>query len=126
MKTKTPRRKNRPNRKSLRTLDPARFNPPVPPSGLLIASVQRSGVAEQVKVFFSSNITWNGTDTPTALKVTTSDGVETPLDVLDTGANWIEVEFNGSVSAGAAWQVDGLMAGITPAVAWTQSGVVTA
>ena len=29
MKTRTPRRKNRPNRKSLRTLDPARFAPSV-------------------------------------------------------------------------------------------------
>jgi hypothetical protein len=96
-------------------------------NGIAITSVQLSTPATQVKIHFASNVTWNGTDVPSAFKADTIDG---PLDgcinVLGSGPNWIEVEFNGDVAVGANWQVAAPMAGITPAVAWPQSGVVTA
>jgi hypothetical protein len=44
--------------------------------------------------------------------------------VIATGSNWIEVEFNGAASAGATWQLDGPMTGISPTVTWPQSGTV--
>ena len=46
--------------------------------------------------------------------------------MLASGSDWIEVEFNAEVAIGAAWQLNGPAAGITPAVAWPQAGVVTA
>ena len=36
------------------------------------------------------------------------------------------IEFNAGVDVGAAWALVGAMAGISPAVAWPQSGTVTA
>ena len=98
-----------------------------PNPGLLITAVHTTATPTQVKIYFAANVTWNGTDVPSAFKADTSDG---PLDgcinVLGTGPDWIEVEFNGDVSAGANWQVAAPMAGITPAIAGPQSGVVVA
>jgi hypothetical protein len=97
------------------------------PNGILVTSVHLSTPATQVKIFFAGNVTWNGSDVPSAFRADTSDGpLDACINVLGTGPDWIEVEFNGNVAAGANWQVDGPMAGITPAVAWPQSGVVTA
>ena len=93
--------------------------------GLLITAVQKT--LEGLKVSFAGSMSWDGASVPGTFRADTSDG---PLDgcinVLATGSNWIEVEFNGSVDVGANWLVDGPMAGITPAVAWPQSGTVTA
>jgi hypothetical protein len=95
--------------------------------GLSITSVQARPVPEQVRIFFSGAVAWNGADVPSAFKADTSDG---PLDgcinVLAVGANYIEVEFNGAVSVGANWIVDGPMAGVGPPIAWPQAGVVSA
>ena len=122
MITKRPRRKRRD--RSLRTLDPAYF---LRESGLAITLVKRSTPATQVKIFFSGNIIWNGTDTPTAFECYTSDGfMDGCIHVLASGADWIEVEFNGDVLVGAEWQVVGPMLGISQAIAWPQSGTVTA
>jgi hypothetical protein len=127
MKLSWPRPRHRKHRsRSLRVLDP-NFNP----TALIITSVHTSTPAEQVKIFFAGNITWDGSTVPSAFRADTSDG---PLDgcinVIATGSNWIEVEFNGSVSVGADWRVEGPMSGITAAgggaVAWPQSGNVTA
>ena len=97
------------------------------PNGILVTSVHLSTPATQVKIFFAGNVTWNGSDVPSAFRADTIDGpLDACINVLGTGPDWIEVEFNGNVAAGANWQVDGPMAGITPAVAWPQSGVVTA
>ena len=99
--------------------------PPLP-NGLLITSVKTTTTPTQIKIFFAANVAWNGVDVPSAFRADTSDG---PLDgcinVLGTGPDWIEVEFNGGVSVGANWTVDGPMAGITPAIAWPQSGTIT-
>jgi len=96
-------------------------------TGLSITAVHTTTTPTQVKIYFAGDVTWNGTDVPSAFRADTSDG---PLDgcinVLGTGPNWIEVEFNGDFSVGANWQVDGPMAGISPAIAWPQSGTVTA
>ena len=95
------------------------------PNGLLITQVQRQ--TDGLRIYFAGNVAWNGLDVPSAFRADTSDG---PLDgcinVLGTGPNWIEVEFNGSVSVGADWEVDAPMAGISPAVAYPQLGKVTA
>lgn len=97
------------------------------PKGLRITSVQTRPTPQQVRINFAGNVTWNGTDVPSAFKADTSDG---PLDgcinVVGTGPNWIEVEFNGSVDVGANWQVAAPMAGMTPSIAWPQSGTVSA
>ena len=96
-------------------------------TGLAITSVQRHAtINEQVKIFFAAPITWDGATTPSHFSVVTDEGRECPLDVLSAGSNWIEVEFNGAVSVGATWQLNGPAAGISPAVAWPQAGVVTA
>src|SRR5215831_7428806 len=84
-----------------------------PPVGLAIVAVRTSTPAEQVKIYFSAPITWNGTDTPTSFMAYTSDGfVDSCINVIAAGSDWIEVEFNGSVAAGADWQLNGPMAGI--------------
>lgn len=100
---------------------------PIPgPNGVLITSVHNTGTPTQVKIYFAANVVWNGTDVPSAFRADTSDG---PLDgcinVLGTGPDWIEVEFNGDVATGANWAVDAPLAGILPAIAWPQSGGVT-
>lgn len=98
-----------------------------PPVGLSIVAVKTSTPPEQVKIYFSAPITWNGTDTPTAFMAYTADGfVDSCINVIATGVDWIEVEFNGSVAAGADWQVNTPLVGISPAVTWPQSGTVTA
>ena len=99
---------------------------PRPLSSLTITSVEITTASTQLKITFSAAITWNGTDVPTEFKCVTSDGLDQPINVLSTGSDWIEVEFNGSVVVGAAWQVDGLMSGISPDVAWPQNGTVAA
>lgn len=108
----------------------ARPKPPLLPNGLVITSVKTSVPPEQVKIFFAGPITWNGSTVPVAFKVFTSDNFfDSPINVIGTGPNWIEVEFNGSVSVGAQWQIDSAVAGITSAiggVAWPQAGNVTA
>ena len=120
---RAPRRKQR--SRSLRTLDP-QFNP----AALVIPSVQTDTPAEQVKIFFNGNVSWDGSTVPSALRCDTSDGpLDACINVIAVGSNWVEVEFNGSVAAGANWQLDAPMAGIASAtggVAWPQSGTVTA
>ena len=101
------------------------------PSGILIASVEHQTIREEVIIRFSGPVTWNGVDQPTAFEATTDDGPnQACLDVLASGPDWIRVEFNGAVDAGAAWELVGPMAGITgtggAAIAWPQSGNVTA
>ena len=108
----TPRRRARGKRKS---------------TGLLITAVHLSTPATQVKIYFAANVTWNGSDVPSAFRADTIDGpLDACINVLGTGPNWIEVEFNGDVSVGANWQVAAPMAGISPAIAWPQSGTVAA
>ena len=96
------------------------------PAGLLITSVEHQAIREEVIIRFSGPVTWNGVDQPTAFEATTDDGPDQAcLDVLATGTDWIKVEFNGGVDVGAAWELVGPMVGITPAIAWPQSGVVS-
>ena len=96
------------------------------PTGVLITSVEHQTTREEVIIRFSAPVTWNGVDVPSNFEATTDDGPDQPcLDVLATGADWIKVEFNGGVDVGAAWELVGAMAGITPAVAWPQSGTVS-
>ena len=98
-----------------------------PPLGLMITDVEITTVAQQLKVSFSGPIIWNGTDVPGEFKAFTTDGFfDSPINVIGVGADWMELEFNGAVLAGAAWELNGAMAGITPDVAWPQSGVVGA
>jgi hypothetical protein len=95
-------------------------------AGVLITSVEHQTIREEVIIRFSGPITWNGVDQPTAFEATTDDGPDQPcLDVLATGADWIRVEFNGGVDVGAAWALVGPMAGISPVIAWPQSGMVS-
>ena len=47
------------------------------------------------------------------------------LGVTGTGTNFVDLEFNAGVEAGAPWELSGAMDGITPAVAFPQSGVVS-
>ena len=98
--------------------------PPPPPLGLLITSVTIS-IGAQIIVHFSGAIVWNGIDLPYAFQAFTQDGFfDVPVGVIGAGADWIELEFNAGCDPGAAWQLVGPMAGITPEVAWPQSGVV--
>ena len=79
-----------------------------------------------VYVTFSAPITWNGVDVPYAFEAYTQDEVMEPcIYVFSVGANFVELEFNAPVDVGAAWQVVGAMAGITPSVAWPQAGIVS-
>jgi len=95
--------------------------------GLAITAVEHQTTREEVIIRFSGAIAWNGVDQPTAFEATTDDGPKQAcLDVLASGPDWIKVEFNGGVDVGAAWALAGAMAGISPPVAWPQSGIVTA
>jgi hypothetical protein len=97
-----------------------------PPIGLTITSVETATPAEQIIVRFSSAITWDGSSVPVEFKAFTSDEFfDSPINVAGVGADWIELEFNGSVSVGAAWELNGPMAGITPAVAFPQMGATS-
>ena len=100
----------------------ARTAPPTP-FGLLIVDVFTTG--SECVVTFSGPITWDGSTIPANFQAFTSDeDFQSCINVLETGANWIKVEFNASVDAGAAWQLIGSMDGITPAIAWPQNGTV--
>ena len=69
----------------------------------------------------------NGVDVPQNFQTTTEDGPDQGcVNVLGSGADWITVEFNSNVTVGGPWTIVGEMAGITPAVAWPQSGTVAA
>jgi len=81
---------------------------------------------EQVRIYFAAPVAWDGVTTPSNFKAYTGDGfMDSPVDVVAAGADWVRVEFNGSVAAGAAWEVVGPLDGITPAVAWPQAGTVS-
>ena len=96
---------------------------PLPNPGLAITGVHSNLVS--VAIQFSGAVVWNGVDTPTEFKAVTEDGfLDSCITVLSTGSDWIEVEFNAGVEVGAAWELQGPMAGITPAVAWPQAGTV--
>ena len=95
------------------------------PAGLLITSVELQTYTSSLTIRFSGPIVWNGTDVPQAFETTTEDGPDQGcVNVLGSGPDWITVEFNSGVEVGAPWRVTGPMAGITPAIAWPQSGVV--
>ena len=97
-----------------------------PPAGLTIINVTPGTAPGLLYVEFSAPISWNGVDVPYAFEAYTQDEVMEPcIYVNSVGANFVELEFNVPVDVGAAWQVNAAMAGITPAVAWPQSGVVS-
>ena len=98
-----------------------------PNAGLLITSVELQTYTSSLTIRFSGPIAWNGVDVPQAFETTTEDGPDQGcVNVLGSGPDWITVEFNSGVEVGAPWQVTGPMAGITPAIAWPQSGTVAA
>src|SRR5271154_3560663 len=89
----------------------------IPPIGLLITQVTIPGEDTVLRVYFSAAISWDGSSVPTQFKAFTNDGfMDSPIDVVSVGTDWIEVEFNGGLVVGRAWELDGAMAGITPAV----------
>ena len=99
---------------------------PAPPAGLTITSVVFIPATSELIVYFSGPIVWNGIDLPSEFKAFTEDGYfDSPTSVRGVGPDWIHFDFNAGAPPGSAWEVVGLMAGITPAVAWPQSGVVT-
>ena len=113
-------------RKPFRRRERAKL-PSAGPAGLTIVEVQRMVINEQIKVYFSGPVSWNGVDIPSSFKADTSDGpLDSCINVLSVGADWIELEFNGAVTVGGAWALEGPMAGISPAVSFPQSGTVTA
>ncbi len=75
-------------------------------------------------VYFTGPIFWNGVDVPYEFKAVTDDGLDSPANVLSAGEDFIELEFNANVAFGAAWELDGAMAGISPAVVFPASGTV--
>ena len=96
-----------------------------PPSGLIITSVTIS-IGAQLVVHFSGPIAWNGLDIPYAFQAFTQDGFfDVPVGVIGVGPDWMELEFNAGCDPGAAWQLVGPMAGITPDIAFPQNGVVS-
>src|SRR5437762_12612880 len=94
---------------------------PPPPLGLTITSVVFIPATSELIVSFSGPIVWNGIDVPSEFKAFTQDGYfDPPTAVLGAGPDWIHLDFNAGAPPGSAWQVDGLMTGITPAIAWPQ------
>ena len=93
------------------------------PAGLAIVSVLTQGA--ELVVTFSGPITWDGSTVPSAFQAfTTDEDFQSCINVNEVGAAYVKLEFNADVDAGAAWQLVGPMAGISPAVAWPQTGVV--
>jgi hypothetical protein len=99
--------------------------PPPPPPGLAIVSVTGNPGDGFAAITFSADIVWDGESSPSAFRVLTASGMQGALSVLDVGADWIVVEFDAGLAEDATWELNAAMAGITPAVAWPQSGVVT-
>src|SRR5215213_8500797 len=100
------------------------------PSGSMITGVSiHTGIATQLIVTFSSPITWDGVSVPYEFRAFTEDGIfDSPANVVGVGSEggWMELEFNADVEDGAAWELGGAMAGISPAVSFPQSGTVAA
>ena len=97
---------------------------PSPPLGLMITSVTIS-IGAQIVVHFSGAIAWNGIDIPYEFKAFTQDGFfDVPIDVFAVGPDWMELEFNAGCDPGAAWELLGPMAGVTPDIAFPQAGNV--
>lgn len=93
--------------------------------GLLVTSVTVAGDSPlHVVVTFSAPVETDASLPDNFLCAVSGGSLVPPADVLDSGTNWIELLFLSDVEAGAAWRIDGPLAGITPAVAWPQSGVV--
>ena len=96
-----------------------------PPLGLLVTSVVLGTSNTQLVVTFNGSITWDGVGAPAEFKATTSDGPDQScIGIVDFTADSITVEFNGEIEVGATWEVTGALTGISPAVAWPQSGNV--
>lgn len=109
----------RPFRRRKRRRPPASGAP-----GLTIVSVVSTG--SEVVVQFSDSITWDGSTVPSAFQAfTTDEDWQSCINVTETGASYIKVEFNAGVDPGAGWALDGPMAGITPDIAWPQGGTVS-
>jgi hypothetical protein len=95
------------------------------PGGLRIASVVNGSAPERLRINFAANVTWNGVGRPLSFQAYTGDEfMDSALDVVETGTDWIEVDFNAEVTLGAAWQLIAPLDGIAPAVAWPQNGDV--
>jgi hypothetical protein len=96
---------------------------PATATGVAILSVS-SMTSQVVRITFATEIAHDGSSVPVEFQCITGSGLQPCESVWDVGLDWIELAFAAAVAVGAAWQVDGPMAGITPSVAWPQSGNV--
>ena len=104
---------------------PTRFPLPDAPAGVSIVEVANGSFGTQLVITFSGAIAWNGVDVPSAFRAFTGDGFfDGCIEVIGVGSNWIEVGFNAGVAPGAAWELNGVMDGITPEVSFPASGTV--
>jgi len=91
--------------------------------GLRITSVTVYETRTRVTVVFEQDMVWDQTDVPTAFRVIAGSGEEKPcIGVVSASTGQIELEFQDPIAPGEAWELPGPMAGITPAIAWPQSG----
>ena len=93
--------------------------------GLRIISVTVYETRTRLTVVFEQDMVWNETDVPTAFRVITGSGENKPcIGVISASTGQIELEFQDPITPGEAWELSAPMAGITPQIAWPQSGVV--
>ena len=105
---------------------PRRVRPGQPiHEGLRITRVAPLGPPKLLLVYFPQDVVWDGSEDQTAFKVMTSAGVmESSIGIATIYSGCIEIEFPNDVASGAAWELTGPLLGITPEVAWPQSGSV--
>ena len=96
------------------------------PTGLSITKVASAGPVHELMIFFPEDVVWDGVGVPAAFRAMNSEGVMEPCVAVSAiyPGGVLQVEFSGTVGQGVAWELDGPMAGISPEVAWPQSGVV--
>ena len=94
--------------------------------GLAILRVASSGPPARLTVFFPENVAYDHQHVPTEFHVIRSTGESVRcIGVTAVYTNpAIELEFMSEVGPGDRWELNSPMDGITPVVAWPQSGVV--
>ena len=79
----------------------------------------------ELNIQLSGTVVWDGVTVPSNFRAFTTDGDwQSCIGVTEVGAGYVKLEFNAGVDIGAEWALDGPMDGLTPAIAWPQSGVV--
>ena len=100
--------------------------PPVHPGIPIVRAYSPGWPSPLLEVVFTQPVVWDHANVPSEFRVLTSGGatiwcIGVTRVYTEAGT---EIELNGMVSPGDRWELNAPMDGITPVVAYPQSGIV--